>query len=163
MLYFITFSTYGSHLPGDARGSFDHVRQGSRKFIPPNRGLEAYRRKLMTQEPFALSPEDRRVVREAMLGACSFRGWQLLALHVRSNHVHGVVDATAAASMVVNGWKAYSTRALRRAGLVTEHRNVWGHGASVHGITTREGLQGAIRYVLEGQGEAMEVYRGPEY
>lgn len=33
--YFITFRCYGTHLPGDARGSFDHVRNGERRYTRP--------------------------------------------------------------------------------------------------------------------------------
>src|SRR5579883_894267 len=152
MTCFITFSTYGSHLPGDARGSYDHLREGSRKFIPPNPGLEAYRRELMEQEPFLLNAEQRAVVRDAMVEVCSFRGWELFALHIRSNHVHGVVEAAVEGSRIVNPWKACGTRALRRAGLVAAEREIWAHGASVHLRSTQHAVDGAVRYVLDGQG-----------
>jgi hypothetical protein len=40
VLYLLTFACYGSHLPGDARGSFDHVRRGEHCRLAPNPGLE---------------------------------------------------------------------------------------------------------------------------
>ena len=47
VLWLIAFSRYGSHLPGDARGSFDHARKGERVFQPPNaRPAEDHRRHL---------------------------------------------------------------------------------------------------------------------
>ena len=74
MTLFLTFSTYGTHLPGDIRGSFHHVRDGGRRYIFPNAGLEKYRAKLMPQPPCELStPQERIAVRSAIIEVCKFR------------------------------------------------------------------------------------------
>ena len=125
MDYLVTFGTYGSHLPGDARGSFDHVRLGERRFFPPKPGLEAYSRRRMKQPAYLLAtPESRRIVLGAIREVCRFRSWSLYALHVRTNHVHGVVRADSSPSLELNGWKAYATRSLHSAGALLAGRGV---------------------------------------
>ena len=157
MLYLLTFSCYGSHLPGDARGSADHARCGERRPLAPNPYLEAYRRRQMRQAPFLLdSAEARSRVRSAIVEVCQYRLWFLYALHVRTNHVHGIVDAGVSPSLVFSSWKAYASRRLRAAG--TMDRLYWTHGGSSRRILTARGLTNAMHYVLHGQGEAMETY-----
>jgi hypothetical protein len=69
MVLMVKFSCYGSHLPGDNRGSFDHVGSGERRFVFPNAGLERDRRRRMRQSPYLLStPQARSLVRDAVVG-----------------------------------------------------------------------------------------------
>lgn len=154
MLYFLTFTCYGSHLPGDSRGSLDHVRQGESRFIAPNSGLEGHRRRSMRQDPYLLStPHLRASVRDAIVKVCQHRSWTLYGLHVRTNHVHGIVDAETAPSRIFHDWKAYASRALR-----DPDRIHWAHGGNIRHIKTSEQLNSFMRYMLHNQGDPMEVY-----
>ncbi len=113
----------------------------------------------MKQEAFVLATaESRATVRDAIVATCAFRSWFLHALHVRTDHVHAIVEAECAAGRVLNDWKAYATRALRSKKLVESDRLVWAHGGNAVTIARPEGLRTAIRYVLEQQGQPMEVY-----
>jgi hypothetical protein len=69
-----------------------------------------------------------------------------------------MVEADISPSGVLNAWKAYATRSLRSAGLAPPDRILWTHGGSVNRIIPPDGLTHSIRYVLEGQGEPMELY-----
>ena len=110
--------------------------------------------------PFELrDATSRRVVRDAIVKVCDFRSVPLYALHVRTNHVHGVVEAEDA-RRVLHDWKAYATRSLRDAGLVAPDRVVWTHGGNASPLRSSASVRAAIRYVLEGQGEGMETYCG---
>ncbi len=113
----------------------------------------------MRQPPYLLAThESRCVVRAAIVEVSGFRSWHLYALHVRTNHVHGIVRSDARPNRVLNEWKAYATRRLRSTGIVGRDRLVWGHGGNVVVLTSDIALLSAIRYVLEKQGEQMEVY-----
>ena len=159
MLYLLTFTCYGSHLPGDARGSFDHVRGGERCPLAPNPGLEAFRRRNMRQTPYLLATAQVRCeVRDAIVKVCRYRPWSLYALHARTNHVHGIVDAETSPSRVFNAWKAYASRSLRAAREGPLDRIYWTHGGSARRILTPEDLARAMHYVLEGQGQPLETY-----
>lgn len=113
----------------------------------------------MAQDKFVLSAVESRVtVRDAIVEVCSFRAWRLYALHVRTEHVHGLVEADCAESKVLNDWKAYATRALRTAGLVTADRRIWTHGGDSRQLQSDEALRAGIRYVIEEQGSPMELW-----
>ena len=100
-VYLITFSCYGTHLPGDATGSYDHVRKGDRRFIAPNQALEQYHRRKMRQPAYQLSTADvRETVRDAIVEVCRFRQWNPCALHVRTTHVHALIEADSATRSV---------------------------------------------------------------
>src|SRR5262245_53450627 len=112
MPWLITFSTYGSHLPGDPQGSFAHTVHGRSRFISPNHPLEESARERMHFPAYSLDEVGRVCVRAAILGVCEYRQWDMAALHVRSTHVHAVASGADAMRMI-RDWKAYSTRALR--------------------------------------------------
>ena len=71
----------------------------------------------MDQPPYRLDRIRRDVVLEAMQSVCAHRGLNLLAAHVRSNHLHAVVDAEAPPERIMNNFKAYASRHLNRTGL----------------------------------------------
>ena len=39
---------------------------------------------------------------------CEHRGWNLLGAHVRSNHVHVIVEAEARPERIMNEFKSYA-------------------------------------------------------
>ena len=92
--YFITFTSYGARLHGNETGSVDRLHN-----LPGSRLLEADERRasaakaLMGQAPYELDARRRELVLQAMVEACSHRGWLLFAAHVRTNHVHAIVGA----------------------------------------------------------------------
>ena len=51
-------------------------------------GRAAFEAKLMDQAPYHLDQTRRDAVLEAIQGVCAHRGWLLLAVHVRTSHVH---------------------------------------------------------------------------
>ena len=110
MPYLLTFSAYWSYLPGDICGSTDrHI--GCREAEPR---VEDYVRKMMLEPDFQLSrSQDRRAVRDAIVELCAQKGWWLVALHVRTTHVHMVVDADVAPELILQACKAHATRALK--------------------------------------------------
>jgi hypothetical protein len=57
-------------------------------------------------------------------------------------------------------FKAYASRALNRA---EPREKRWARGGNVRALSTRA-IDAAVRYVVDGQGEAMEVYvaQGPD-
>ena len=54
----------------------------------------------------------RDAVLEAMRHVCAHRGWGLLAAHVRTTHMHAVVEAEAPPERVMSGFKVYASRRL---------------------------------------------------
>ena len=113
----------------------------------------------MLQLPYVLDSSSREAVLEALKEVCRHRGWTLLALHVRSSHVHVVVEAPIRPEKVLNDFKAYASRSLNFLGFDEPNRKRWAHHGSTRWLWKDQDVQYAIRYVVEGQGEPMAVFR----
>jgi REP element-mobilizing transposase RayT len=86
-----------------------------------------------------------------MRNVCTHRGWGLIAVHVRANHVHVVADIDVDPSRAIGDLKAYACRALNEA---TRREHRWGRHGSVKLLSTHA----AVRYVTVNQGEPMAVF-----
>ncbi|MBY0508406.1 MAG: transposase [Bryobacteraceae bacterium] len=96
------------------------------------------------------------MVRDAIISVCQHRHWRLIALHVRADHVHGLVQAVGSTPARVAGdWKAYSTRALQPNW--PNRQQFWTQGA-FHRSVRGAGLAEIARYILDGQGDRLEVF-----
>ena len=126
MTYLITFACYGCHLHGAASGSVDATHN-----VPGNPVLNedsaraAFEERRMDQPAYHLDQIRRDAVLEAIQGVCRHRGWSLLAAHVRSNHVHTVVEAEAEPQRVLNDFKAYASRRLNQMSVDDPNRKRW--------------------------------------
>jgi len=85
----------------------------------------------MEQPPYGLDASRRNVVLTALRQRCQQQQWTLLAAHVRSNHVHVVVDAEVRPERIMNDLKSYASRCLNQSGLdgVTRKRRAR-HGST---------------------------------
>ena len=111
----------------------------------------------MTQSPVLLdTPEKRLTVTEAIERTCTFRDWRLLAVNVRTNHVHVVLIAEAPVEKVLADIKAWATRALRERGLVSANEKVWALHGSTRYLTTDAAVELAVNYTLFEQGPGLE-------
>src|SRR5258705_9408534 len=153
LAYLITFRCYGTWLHGDGRGSMDrreHHIYGT-PTIPPNISLVEREAAELKNPPIKLNDAQRRAVESAICEVCEKRGYQLLAVNARTNHVHSVVAANCKPEPVMNAFKAYSTRHLRKGGLVSTDVRIWSrHGSTPH-LWTPEEVERAVDYVVNGQ------------
>jgi REP element-mobilizing transposase RayT len=157
--YFITFATYGARLHGDAVGSVDREHHLYRtSYAPANPLRERVERGKMVESSYVLDEQRREVVLQSCREVCEFRRWWLFIAHVRSNHVHVVVQASQAPERVMNDLKAYSSRALSRAGLEPTERRRWARHGSTRYLWSDDQVRGAIRYVFCEQGKPMAIY-----
>ena len=159
MRYFITFVCYGTRLHGDEAGSVDrdHNVPGSR-FAEGNAERLDMKRRQMEQAPYLLDVLRRATVLAAFHEVCLYRGWKLWAAHVRTNHVHVIVEADVRPEMVMHSLKSYATRSLNLLPEETNDRRRWARHGSTRWLWNDTDVQEAIRYVVYGQGEPMEVY-----
>src|SRR5690606_5672217 len=104
------------------------------------------------EAPLILDNAMRALVDDAIRRHCSFRAWPLVALNVRTNHVHCVVGWKGAApERVMTELKTWATRALKTHPALHHRRRFW----TVHGSTRYlwdvHSMHDASRYVLLGQ------------
>ncbi|MFA6044456.1 MAG: transposase [Phycisphaerales bacterium] len=154
LAFFLTWHSYGTWLHGDARGTMDdvHNRAGTPR-LPPDRKRLEHAEFLMAQPAFILSPEMRTTVDSAIRLHAEKREWRVLALNVRSNHVHVCVAKTGhyTPELVMQQFKAWATRGLIAAGHATRDRKAWTRHGSTRYINDEESLGVAIDYVKNRQ------------
>jgi REP element-mobilizing transposase RayT len=117
----------------------------------------------MLQEPYVLDQAGRTAVLAAIRKHCKHRGWNLLAAHVRSNHVHTIVDAEARPERIMNDFKSYASRELNQLGSDGPDRKRWARHGSTRWLWKDEDVRHAVRYVIEEQGEPMEWFVAEGY
>jgi REP element-mobilizing transposase RayT len=153
LAYLITFRSYGTWLHGDERGSVDrdHNVWGT-PYAPRDEVRKAAARERMKYPPVILNVSGCVAVDAAIREVCQFRHWGLRALNVRTNHAHAVVSAACHPEKVLNDFKAYATRRLRRDGLWQEPHSPWAEGGSKRYLWYERQVERAIHYVLYHQG-----------
>jgi REP element-mobilizing transposase RayT len=159
LAYFITWTCYGTWLHGRGPGSVDgeHNRFGD-PVLPPDPEREAEMRRQLVEPRYSLDRPQRQVVLRTIQEVSNHRRWCLLAAHVRSNHLHVITHAECGPDKVMEDYKAYSTRRLREAGFEPARRHRWTEGGSKRYLWKPEQLEAPIRYVVDEQGERMEVF-----
>ncbi|MCI0624979.1 MAG: transposase [Acidobacteria bacterium] len=153
LAYLITIRCYGTWLHGDLRGSMDrkeHHQHGGPK-IEPNKKLGEAEEAELKHPPFVMTDAQRAIMENAIREVCDHRGYRLLAVNARTNHVHSVVAARGRPEAVMNALKAYATRRLREAGLLPNGVRPWSRHGSNPYLWTSEQITRAVDYVLNGQ------------
>ena len=147
MNYLITFTTYGTWLHGDERGSV--VKNHT--FIDKDSILHKTENSILKHSPIVLTKNQREIIERTIQEICEYRQWELKAINVRTNHVHAVVFAEESPEKVMNDFKSYSTRRLREAGEFTHEEKIWTKHGSTRSIYGEKPLDAAIHYVYECQ------------
>ena len=151
LAYFLTWSTYGTWLPGEERGWIEY---GHGWQLPDAvRKLEAEAR--MAEDACRFDSEQREVVERQIAETCNFRGWVLHAVNCRSNHAHVVVSANDAPKIVRNQLKAWCTRRLRE--LEVKRRLAKGASVPARGLSESQirenwwAERGSQRFINDSQ------------
>ena len=160
LAYFLTWTTYGSWLPGDERG---WVKRGKGyQLADPVVHSAAIR--LMKEPACFLEERQQELVEATIRDHCDIRKWQLHAVNARSNHVHVVVTSTREPDDVRDQFKAWCTRKLKeqQRATITARRASEGTDSSNPAIVIRENWwteKGSQRYILDEESlEAVIIY-----
>ncbi|MCC6319866.1 MAG: transposase [Phycisphaerales bacterium] len=153
LAYFLTWTTHGTHLHGDERGSVDrdHNTYGT-PLLPTDAERETAARALLKDPIVILDQAKRSIVHRAIEDHCRIRSWRTHALNVRTNHVHIVVTADQyKPELVMDQLKGWGTRRLREGGLMSMDQTVWTSHGSTRYIWDTVGFAEAIDYVKNRQ------------
>jgi len=155
LAYLITFRCYGTWLHGDERGSYrrSHGLIEGVAAVTPRPGLKRAEIQQLTHAPVTLNAQQRLVVEKSVREVCFHRKYHLRAINVRTNHAHVVVSAQLEPEPILDAFKSYATRALRRAGLLSPRIKPWArHGSTIYLWKERD-VEKAVEYVLLDQGD----------
>jgi REP element-mobilizing transposase RayT len=124
--WFMTWTTYGTWLPGDPRGNVTSVKDGPgprhRNNIPGTPvdgdmpGLRGWAEEHMKGPAVRLTEDQAREVMSQFHETVSFRRWLLVAAAVMANHCHVVVGVSGDPDpeIILRDLKAYASRRLNR-------------------------------------------------
>jgi REP element-mobilizing transposase RayT len=157
--WLITSTTYGTWLPGDARGFVSTVQDetGTRKRhnapqTPYDRDmpeLRASARRLLKGNPVWLLPEQAPMVLAQFQETATYRGWELLAVAIMPNHFHVVLTAAedVHSTAILRDLKSYAARALNRVWPRPTAGTWWTESGSRRWLPNESALAVAIEYV----------------
>jgi REP element-mobilizing transposase RayT len=159
LAYHITFTCYGTRLHGCEAGSIDRFNNHhGTPMLSPDPGRYARESDELKNPPYFMDEPRRKEVMHSIKEVCSHRGWVLLAAHVRTSHLHAVVEAIDPPEKVMNDFKSYASRRLNNKRFDSCERKRWSrHGSTTYKWTTEEVVT-AIDYVVNGQGDKLEVF-----
>jgi REP element-mobilizing transposase RayT len=147
LTYFITWTTYGTWLPGDSRG----WRKWKAGEQPPQPLLEDWCRDRMKEDAVFLTTQQRKAVEDICRKHAAIRGWVLHAVNARSNHVQLAVTADEKPDKVRDQFKANATSALRKLVPPVSNSKVWTRGGDIEIVDGDEGLERVVYYITEAQ------------
>lgn len=154
LAYLITIRTFATWLHGDERSSVD--THGKNVFGTPkvlsNPNLRNRMKENLKNEPFILDSAQRKAVEESIQETCKIRNYHLLALNVRTNHLHAVVSASSNPEIILNGFKSHATKKLKEDSLISKETKVWSRGGSKRYLWKKHYVDLAVDYVLYSQG-----------
>lgn len=145
--YFLTWPTYGTWLPGDARGWIEH-RKGW-KLPDPILVLEAQAK--MRESACVLSLQARTIVESQVAETCQFRKWTLHTVSCRSNHMHVVITAgNVVPRKIRSDLKGWCSRRLRE-NIDANRENWWAERGSIRWVFDETNLASILTYVSSAQ------------
>jgi REP element-mobilizing transposase RayT len=130
--------------------------------MPFNPRLWQAERERMRQAPYHLDDRRRRIVLAAFQEASEFRGWVLLAAHVRETHVHLVIHGLEPPEKVMVDLKRYASRKLNEARVDSLDRKRWARHGSTRYLWKPDAVEAPIHYVIHEQGEPMAIFENPD-
>jgi REP element-mobilizing transposase RayT len=138
--YMVTWTTYGTWLQGDKRG---FVKDG--KILDMSEELEQDNKKRQKSNKVSLTKEQREIVRSSIIHEAGKIRENVVAISVRSNHVHALIEGGGKPiGMVVNRLKTSAYYALRECGFAGR---LWTKGFDRRFCFSEKELKARVDYV----------------
>lgn len=157
--WFLTWTAYGSWLPGDDRGftgslldqrgkSVDH-NQFATPTALPNAALQYVARRLLKDSPVVLNLTQAVKLSQQIRETVAFRNWILIAVAIMRTHVHAVVGVAndPDPDKILGDLKAYDSRCLNKIG--TPRKDWWTRGGSARKLADEAAVETVVHYVRD--------------
>ena len=168
--WLLTWTTYGSWLPGDERGFVSRQRDDDAKhrihnlpgthYSAAQQDLEESARERMQGHPVKLGEAEARTAFDAFVEAANAHQIVLLAVSVMADHVHVLCQGAQDGGELLRLLKGVSARRLGQRHTMQDAPRWWTKSGSRRHIKAREDLTAAIEYVRGQQGELVSGWFG---
>jgi REP element-mobilizing transposase RayT len=136
----VTWTTYGSWLPGDKRG---YVKRG--KVLPSNLKTNQASRSLQKSTTLTLNSQQKTTIRKAILHEAERIGHKIDALAVCTNHIHLVArPCDESIESIVSRYKNAAMSAICKDKPI---RRIWTRGFDKRFCFNEKSLNQRIEYV----------------
>ena len=171
--WFLTNTTYGTWLPGDARGFVGRVWE-HRPLDSPNAlrvehdlpgtpydedipGLERESADRMNGTPIHLELVHAITILSQFRETAEFRKWNILAVSIMFNHFHVVVGVHGdpKPGKILGDFKAWASKTLNEQYGIPLSKTWWTTNGSKRKCTTEASVRAAIEYTLYKQPNAL--------
>lgn len=126
--------------------------------ISPKSGLKVSDLSQLKSPPVKFGHKERKIVEETIKEVCNCRGYDLIAINTRTNHIHIVVAANVKPEPIMTSFKSYATRKLRKGNFFNQTAKIWSRHGSTRYLWNDDHVKAVVDYVLHGQGdEAFEL------
>ena len=159
--WFLTWTTYGSWLPGDQRGFVSDVKVDDgavvRHNIPRTEfdadmpALQSHAQSQLKAAPVRLSKGQAELLLDQFLETADVRKWTLLAVAIMANHCHLVVGVPGDPDPenLLRDFKSYGSRKLNGSGHKVSHDKRWTKSGSKRKLPDDEAVLNAICYTRD--------------
>ncbi len=172
--WLLTWTTYGTWLPGDDRGFVSNIDRGDGKGHRLNKpgtkpaakmhGLTRAVRKTMTGSPVFLSVAHAWALLDQFHETGDHRGWQLEAVAIMRGHIHMAVGVPGDPDpeTLLRDFKSYGSRKLNRQYPCPTSGTWWTESGSRRKLPTDSAVAAAVAYVRD-QENPLVVWLGPRW
>ena len=159
--WLLTWTTYGSWLPGDDRGSTGIIHDQSGQWLARNEigepfvdlsnALRDFSREAMKGDEVRLNLEQARVLLTQFHCTSGVRRWRFLAVAIMANHIHFVVNVHGDPEPedILRDFKSYGSRALNLQWGRRDSDTWWTESGSKRKLDSDNSVIGAVRYLTE--------------
>jgi REP element-mobilizing transposase RayT len=159
--WLLTWTTYGTWLPGDDRGFVSNIDRGDGKGYRLNqpgtepakamRGLTRMAAQSMKGPPVYLDLDHATVLFQQLQNTANYRGWQLQAIAIMRNHVHVVVGVPGdpEPDTLLRDFKSYGSRAFNQRWKKPSSGTWWTESGSKRKLPNEDAVAGAVAYVRD--------------
>ncbi len=168
--WLLTWTCYGTWLPGDARGFVGNVRDADgthathnvpgTPYVADVPRLEAWVRQRMTGEPVSLDRADAEAMIAQFQETARVRRWKLEAASVMFNHVHLVVGVGGDPDpdRVLELFKSWATRAVKKLRPLPPNGTFWTANGSKRKLADDAAVRAAVVYVARKQPQPLATW-----
>lgn len=158
--WFLTWTTYGSWLPGDRRGFVGRVLDESGEFINrnelgtppafPNEALLESSRNLLKSPPVSLNNLQARELLEQFQETSRIRGWLAIAIGIMRTHIHVVIGVPGdpKPETILGNFKAYGSRRLNKKWPKPASDTWWTTRGSTRKLSNHQSIEAVVNYIV---------------
>lgn len=159
--WFLTWTTYGTWLPGDERGFVGVAPDQSGRMVlhnqpnsplaPPRPGLLQSAESRLKGAPVILNIDQAEALLDQFHETTAHRHWLLVAIGIMHTHLHLVVGVPGDPNpdKILGDGKAYGSRRLNHVGRIRDDGTWWTTGGSKRKLSNDYSVEAAVNYIRQ--------------